>query len=223
MTVDTFFKICLFAVNKNQNGTLTAEDFNRIANLGQDSFVAYLLGNFQTYQPGRPISKVELGQNSVVRQRLAPVIYGYTLGVNAAGFSPYPADYMQTDSMWGIYGNYNRIRFVDQTKIDPTFHSVIDPIATNPVYMLEDTGFQFEPKTQWQAKLRYVKVPPRIQWGFDLDGNNRRIYSPVNSIDPIWDEATMLDIIVRSLAVIGLNLQMNQVESYANMIKTQGQ
>ena len=143
VNVNDVYQIVLYAINKNQNGYLDSDEFNRLINLAQNSYVSFLLGSLQTYQAGRPIAKVELGQNSVVRQRLSPVIYGYILNVDVNGNSPYPLDYCQTDSMWSIYG-YERIRFVDQDRWFSTYNSVIDPIANYPIYMLKDTGFEFE-------------------------------------------------------------------------------
>jgi hypothetical protein len=45
----------------------------------------------------------------------------------------------------------------------------------------------------------------------------------VNSQQPVWDDAAMLEIIVRALAIIGVNLQMNVLEQYSMAIKNQGQ
>jgi hypothetical protein len=222
MTANEMYLIVQYAINKNQNGYLDSDEFSRLANVAQDGYVSYLLGSFQTYQAGRPIAKVELGQNSVVRQRLTPAIYGYTLNVDASGFAPYPADYIQTDSMWSIYG-YKRVRWADQDKWYSMYNSVIDPVATNPIYMIKDKGFEFAPANITQAKMSYVKEPPRIYWGYDIDANGRRVYSPINSVDPIWDNVSCLEIIVRILSLAGLNLQLNNVMQYSEQIKQQGQ
>jgi hypothetical protein len=222
MTVNDMYLLVQYAFNKSQNGVLTSEEFNRIANLAQNSYVSFLLGSLQQYQAGRPIARVELGQNSVVRQRLTPVIYGYTLNVDSTGFSPYPTDYVQTDSMWSIYG-YSRIRFADQDKWFSTYNSVIDPVANNPIYKLRDTGFEFAPTTVGQAKMSYVRNPPPIYWGYVLDGNGRRVYSAINSVDPIWDDVSSLEIIVRILQLVSVNLQVRDVQDYAKEIKINGQ
>lgn len=223
MNVDDIFKLMLFAIKKNQNGSLSDADFNRVINQAQRSYVSYLLGNFQTYQPGRPIAQVELGNNSIVRQRLTPVIYGYVLDVSAnSGKPPYPGDYIQTDSMYSIYG-YRRIRYTEQNRLDSVYNSVIDPIATNPIYLLEDENFQFYPATTWQAKLTYVKNPPDIVWGYSVDGNGRHVYWAQVSIDPVWDDITIFEIIVRALSLVGVNLQLGVVMQYANDIKKGGE
>lgn len=43
------------------------------------------------------------------------------------------------------------------------------------------------------------------------------------STQPVWGETTMLDVISRALLMVGINLQANQIVSYANEIKNQGQ
>ena len=90
MNVDQAYSIMKYALAKNiSQGYFSPVDFGIAFNSAQKSYTAYLLGNFQTYNPGRPISKTELGQNAVVRQRLSPVIYGYILNVDTIYLSLY--------------------------------------------------------------------------------------------------------------------------------------
>lgn len=223
--VDFCYKIILLAVAKNlQQGYVSPDDFNNAINFGQRGYSSYLLGSFQTYTPGRPISKVELGQNSIIRQRLAPTIYGYNLHIDSNGFAPYPGDYLQTDAMWGIYGA-KRIRFADQHNFSSIYGSVIDPIATNPIYTIEDSGQMFYPTQPYgfnMARLHYVRTPPDMVWGYIDDANGIPEYSAARSTQPVWDEAALLEIIVRALALLGVSLQLNAVVQYAEIIKTQG-
>jgi hypothetical protein len=225
MTVDDVYQLVLYSTAKNlQQGYVSPDDFNLTINQAQKSYASYLLGSFQQYTPGRPIARVEFGQNTIVRTRLAPIIYWYDLSVDPDGFSYYPGDYLQTDAMVSIYG-YQRIRSVQQDSLYSYYNSVIDPIATNPIYILEDEGFRFFPNDISQAKLSYVRNPPEIKWGYTLDPNGIPIYdpSPSASYQPVWDDAAMLEVIVRALAIIGVNLQMNVIEQYSMAIKNQGQ
>lgn len=222
-TINDVYQICTYAVGKNlQQGYLSPADFNLVINQAQKSYVAYLLGEFQQYQPGRPTARVEFGQNTVVRQRLSPIIYQINLAINPTGFSPYPADYLQADAMWSLYG-YQRIREVQQNFLYSTYNSVIDPIANWPIYTIEDAGFRFFPVTLGSAKLSYVAQPPDMVWGYTLNPNGIPVYSPGTSVQPVWDDATILEIIVRALRLVGVNLQYNDVSAYANQIQVQGQ
>ena len=230
--INDVYKIVLYITGKNlQQGYVSPEDFNNTINIAQYPYVAYLLGIFQQYQPGRPVARVEFGQNSVVRQRLAPIIYESFLTVNGAGYSPYPSaaalvpsngDYLQTDAMWSAYG-YERIREVQQHYFYSIYNSKIDPVASWPVYMIKNDGFQFAPFNIGQARISYVIEPPDMIWGYTLDVNGVPIYNAANSVQPVWDVASILEIIVRALRIIGVNLDYNQVNNYANQIEFQGQ
>ena len=222
-TVDDVYKIVPYACGKNlQQGYISPSDFNLVINQAQKSYVSYMLGSFQQYQPGRPEARVEFGQNAVIRQRLTPIIYGYNLTIDNTGFSPYPGDFLQQDAMWSFYG-YDRVREVQQQYFYSIYNSVIDRIPSWPVYMLEWDGFRFFPNSLGKAKLSYVRNPPDMIWGYTLNGNGIPVYNPATSTQPVWGDATILDIIVRALRIVGVNLQYNDVSAYANEIKQIGQ
>lgn len=223
MNVNDVFLLVNYISNKNLNGgNITPQNFNTIINQAQVSYASFLLGSLQKYTHGRPMAPVEFGQNQVVRQRLTPIIYVTVLGVDAAGFSPYPGDFMQPDAMWSIYG-VDRIRSVQQDALYSVYNSTIDPIATNPIYLIEDEGFRFYPTSLLQARLSYVRIPPQIYWAYTPDVNGLPAYDPALSVDPVWDDVAMLDIIARALAMTGINLQAGAISQYAAEIKNNGQ
>jgi hypothetical protein len=226
LDVNSVYQIVLYIAAKNlQQGYLSPDDFNRIINQGQINYVSYLLGTFQQYTPGRPVARVELGQNSVVRQRLAPIIYGYNLNLDVNGYVNYPGDYLQTDSLWSIYG-FKRVRYADQHKFASIYNSVIDPISTNPIYALEDVGFMFYPTMPYghsQARLHYVRDAPKMVWGYDEDINGIPIYNPAKSTQPVFDDLSLYEIIGRAMLLVGVNLQAGVIMQFHNEIKNSGQ
>jgi len=223
MTIDEVYQIVLYSTAKNlSQGYVSPNDFNLTINQAQKSYVSYLLGSFQQYMPGRAVARVEFGQNTIVRTRLAPIIYWDNLTVDPAGFCPYPSDYLQSDAMFTATG-YERIRCVQQDSLYSFYKSQIDPVASNPIYLLEDTGFHFFPENIGAAKLSYVANPPDMLWNYTLNPNGIPVYDSATSIQSVWDDASILDIIVRALAIIGVNLQLNAVEQYSMAIKNQGQ
>lgn len=226
MTVDEIYKIILFACAKNKSqGYISPDDFNNVLMpVAQRSYLDYLLGEYQKYQIRRPISIVEFGQNERVRQSISPLIYGTVLNVYANGTVGFPSDYEYIDAMWSVYGSYN-VRFIQQDRQDDYLHSEIDPIVTNPVYLINHEGFQFFPDRPYgenQAKMSYVRTPPSIIWGYDYDSNNRPVWNPMKSQEPVWGDTDMMNIIVRALALVGVNLQLNVVIGYSNEIKNGG-
>lgn len=225
MDVNVVYKIILYASAKNtQNGYISPEDFNTVLMpMAQKSYLDYLLGEYQKYQPQRPIAVVEFGQNERIRESLAPLIYGTNLFPSTTtGIAPFPSDYEYSDNMWGLYGFYN-IRFVQQDRLDSYIHSSIDPVAENPVYLIQHEGFHFFPENYGSARLSYVRTPPSIVWGYDEDSNGIPVYNPAKSQQPVWGDTDIYQIIVRALALVGVNLQLGVVVQYANEIKNSGQ
>jgi hypothetical protein len=220
MNVNDMYRICQFAVNKAQNGYLTPSEFNLTINQAQVSYQDYLLGEFQQYQYGRPQARINYSQNENIRQRLSPLITSATLTINGSGESAYPADYVQADTV--ITTAFNRVRFVQQDALYSYYNSQIDPIATNPIYLLEPTGFQFYPVTLGSAILTYVKDAPEIVWAYTTV-SGRPVNSSGTSVQPVWDNVDLLEIIARALKLIGLNLQDGQVQQYANQVTQTGQ
>jgi hypothetical protein len=220
MNVNDMYRICQFAVNKAQNGYLTPSEFNLTINQAQVSYQDYLLGEFQQYQYGRPQARINYSQNENIRQRLSPLITNATLTINGSGEVFYPADYVQADTV--VTTDFKRVRFVQQDSLYSYYNSEIDPIATNPIYLLEPTGFQFYPVTLGSAILTYVKDAPEIVWGYTTV-SGRPVYSSGTSVQPVWDNVDLLEIIARALKLIGLNLQDGQVQQYANQVTQTGQ
>jgi len=223
MSVDFMYKLMFFITNKSQNGYLTPQQFNLSICQSQISYMNYLLGEFQQYSPGRPVARVELGMNEILAQRLAPFVDPiYTLTINGSGVSPYPPNYEQIVAMFTNTG-LQRVRYAEKDKIYSLVNSVIDPVATNPIYSIQSDGFQFYPITLANAKISYVKTPPEIIWAYIEDDNGRPIYDTGNSVDPLWNDVDCLEIITRALSMVGVNLQSAAVIQYANQITKGGQ
>lgn len=224
MNVNQVYKIVLLAAKKNlQDGYVSPEDFYNSINQAQASYLDYLLGEYQKYQVGRPIAPVELGQSQKIRQSIAPLIYGAILSPNTTtGLASYPSDFEQVDAMWGIYGFYN-IRFVQQDRLNSYYRSSIDPIATNPIYLVKWEGIQFYPENIGQARMSYIRTPPSIVWGYVLDSNGIPAWNPATSQDPVWADYDMLQIIARALRLLGAELESGAIIQYAQEVKNAGQ
>ena len=228
MNANQCYQLVLYCAAKNlSQGYISPEDFNTvIMPLGQRSYTDYLLGEYQRYQIQRPIAVVEFGQNERIRDSIAPLIYNAILPINSTtGIAPRPSDYEYVDEMWGVYGTYN-IKFIQQDRKDGYIHSAIDPVVTNPVYLLRHEGFEFFPQRPYgenQAAMSYVRTPPSIVWGYDLDSNGIPVYNPAKSQDPVWSDTDMMEVIVRGMQAVGVNLQLGTLIQYSQEIKNTGQ
>ena len=221
MSVNDVYILMQFIINKNQNGYLSPQDFNTSINQAQRSYLSYLLGNPEQYQYQRSQSRTQYSMNENIRQKLMPFIKTTTLSISS-GFAAYPDDYEMTDTMLNTAGT-DRIRYAANNKLYSFIQSKIDPVDTNPIYTLKKDGFSFKPTTLTNATLGYVATPKEIIWAYTEDINGIPVYDPLNSKDPEWYNADMLEVIVRALSIVGTNLQLGVVMQYAENIKNGGQ
>lgn len=221
MTINDVYLLIQYVISKNQDGYLSPDEFNLVINQAQTSFLNYLLGEFQQYQNQRPIPRVAYSKNEDTRQRLTHFIKETALSVDGGGFSPYPYDYQQTDAMLSLY-NFYRIRFIQQDSQWSYVRSVIDPVQTNPVFLIKQSGFQFYPTNIGSASLSYIGTPNELKWAY-INGMYGPIWDQGNSSNPEWFEVDLLEIIARALRMVGVNLQQNDISAYAEEIKNSGQ
>jgi len=221
MNIDFWYTLTKKILSKNQQGYVSPLDFNTFINQAQLMYLDYLLGEFQQYQYQKPVPRVQFGMNQQVRQSLTPLIVETNLTVDGTGLSAYPSDFQQVDSM--LATGRKAIRYYQQHQEDAFVNSRIDPIASNPIYKITDDGFLFDPISIGTATLSYVKTPPDIKWAYTPDANGRPLYDPVNSVDPVWYDMDMGEVLSRTLRMLGVSLQAPQVSQYANEIKNVGQ
>jgi hypothetical protein len=219
---NTPYEIIKYAANKNQNGNIPPDKYNLIINQGQRDYQRWLIGETQTYANGRPVAKVELGNSQRVLQALAPFIDSpATLNIAADGTAAWPSNMEEVVAMYTTA--MGRVKFVQQDSLWAYLDSTIDPVGTNPIYLIQNEKFQFYPITQGSAKISFVKTPPNIVWAFTLDANGRPVYNAAGSTAPVWSDIDMMEVIVRALRLVGVNLQLGVVNQYANEVKVTGQ
>lgn len=222
MTVDFLYKEMQDICSKNQAGYISPANFNDWINQGQLSYLDYLFGLVEQYQPGRPIPRVQLGLTQTVRQILTAFIDSpSTLTVDGSGLSPYPSDFQRVDAMYTI--DLKKIKYVQQDSLASYLQSRISPISSKPIYLIQSDGFQFYPITLGSAKLSYVKTPRTIVWAFNLNPNGIPIYDSTASVDPLWYDLDCYQVLGRALRIAGTNLQSPLVIQYADKIINQGQ
>lgn len=224
MTVDELYKIEQLIINNNQNGNLTPDRFNLINEQAQYDYMEFLLGDFRKYTPGRPIPPVAWGMTGRIRQSLTPFIQPpTTLNVDPiTGLTSYPPEYQMWDAMyWGIYKE--RVKFIQQGRLASHLNSRINPVSRNPVFLSVYRGFQIYPTNIGTTQISYIRTPRPIRWSYTLDVNGRPVYNAATSSNPEWNREDMLQIIVRAMRMMGVNLQAAQVSQYAEQVKNNGQ
>ena len=221
VTVNRIYNLVMSILDKNSGqGYVSTTEFNDTINIAQYGFQNYLKGEIQQYQNGRPISRIDYSQNEKIRQQMSPCVYNAVLST-LSGSAMYPPDFILVDAM--LTSDNKQIRFISQDRLANFLADTIDPISENPGYTIDSQGFTFYPSALSGIKCAYVRKAREIKYATTLDVNGREIYDAVNSIDPIWSELDCFEIVVRALAVLGVPMQLAQVQNYARDIKLNGQ
>jgi hypothetical protein len=217
MNVNDCYLLVQYLANKAQAGYIKPSQFNLAINQGSNSYLDFLIGGIKERKTG-----VELWINRKMRNTLSALIApASTISVDVSGLATYPTGYVIIDAMYTT--SMDRVRFVQQNSLYSYLKSTIDPIATNPVYLIEATGFRLYPNNIGNVKISFIKTPPVIAWGFTLDSNSRPVYNAGTSTDPFWDDIEIMEVIGRALRIIGVNLQSQVLNQYAEELKQTGQ
>jgi hypothetical protein len=221
LSADTAYRILLYCCNQYQGGEPTPEEYKLIMQFAQAGYQSFLLGNFEQYQYGRPISRVSLGQNQHVYESLSPFIKDTTLTI-AGSTAALPDDWVATVNV-GANTGFQDYRFVPRDSWNNWATSVIDPVADNPIFTINMDGYKFLPATLQAAVLTYVQTPPDTIWAYTEDEDGLPVYDAANSVGLKWSMKDATEVIARALKLVGVNLQAGAVMQLSNDLIKAGQ
>ena len=223
MTIDQVYKFVDFIIKKsNSGGYLTPDEFNLIINRAQIQYFNKLYGNQNDYRYDRPVPKIAYAITEKISNSLSPFLSDSTaLSVDSNGQVNIPSDLFQTVSITHtIDGIEYEITRVEQDRIANNLSSYYDaPTADFPIYAQLRTKFQFYPKNLGTANLYYLKKPTDMVWGYTTV-SGRPVYNEGTSVQPLWKDMDMNEIIYIALSYIGVNLKDPDVSQFAQL-KTQ--
>ena len=220
VSADYVYNVILYILNQYQGGEPSPDEINLVVNQANKSHQQFLIGEYVKQQYGRPIANVEIGQNSHIYETLSPFILDLPISVNSAGLAVKPNDFQCAVNM--ATATNDNIRFVQKSEWTYWIKSVIDPIATNPIYTIDKTGLIFAPTNLGSAVFTYVQSSPDFIWNFDIV-DDIPVYNSVGSVGLSWLDRDVFDVVAKALTFVGVNLQSAAVEQFAQGIKTGGQ
>jgi hypothetical protein len=223
MTIDQVYKFVDFIIKKsNSGGYLTPDEFNLIINRAQIQYFNKLYGNQNDYRYDRPVPKIAYAITEKISNSLSPFLSDSTaLVIDGNGQVNIPSDLFQTVSITHtIDGIEYEITRVEQDRIANNLSSYYDsPTSDFPIYSQLRTKFQFYPKDLATASLFYLKKPTDMVWGYTTV-SGRPVYNSGTSVQPLWKDMDMNEIIYIALSYIGVNLKDPDVSQFAQL-KTQ--
>lgn len=205
MTVDKVYSILRFIVRKNQLGSLSPDDFQYAFNTAQRNYYDFLVGRVEQYQYGRPAPRVGLSMTDNVVSRLMPFEKSATPTLTS-GLVTKPSDFNKLLAMY-TPGNY-RVYRIEEDRFAERFQDSIDPIdEANAFYVEQATNWRVYPTTLTNVTLKYLASPTDVVWAYTLDGSGRPVYTSTGSVQPLWYDNDIDEIVARAAKIIGVSLK----------------
>ena len=204
--VDQIYSCLKYLIHKNQAGGISAPNFFYAWNLEQYAYHEDLVGKWEGRSSGKSGVNTGLIQDEVVMTKLLPFTIPITIPISA-GMGTKPSDIIYT---LALRINDVKVFQVDHDQIWAVKDDVIDPpsIADDSYYYTEYLDYySFLPNTVTSFDLDYVASCTDISWGFILDGNGRQVYDPGTSVQPKWNQNTIVDITKRCLTSLGVHFK----------------
>lgn len=221
MDINKIYSIVKFISNKNQSGYISPDDFNDTFNLAQRQRAQELMKEIQGWDNNKRRVRLPMGNAQPNIQRIAPFIVVDSPTVDSNGHLAKPGDLMNLLAI-RTANNAKRVWRVEHDRVATHISSVIDPPAESPIYTEYADYYQVYPPDIGTVSLEYMQVPPDAKWAYTLV-SGRPVYDEPNSVDPLWDDTEITEVIARVLFMFGISIQAQQLVQYYGSIKTEGQ
>lgn len=221
MDIDLIYSIVKFISNKNQSGYISPTEFNNAFNLAQKQYFHQLVEDLQGWDANRKRIRLPMGNAQQAIQKVEPFIVSASYSVPSNGYFAYPTNLSNVLAI-RVSGNAERVWRVEHDRLASHISSVIDPPIQSPIYVQQAGAYQFYPSTISQVNIDYLRDPPDATWAFTLD-SNRPVYDQANSVQPLWRDSEITDIIIRVLFMFGISIQATQLVQYYGSVKSDGQ
>lgn len=220
----------LTLTRKNQSTGISAKDFFYNWNLQQYAYHDDLIGKWQNRNNTKEGLSTGLIENEVIMTKLAPFTIPFPLTITA-GQGTKPSDFVYTIA---LRINGTKVFKITHDQKWAVNQDVIDPpsIADNSYYYLEYLDYySFLPTTVTTAELDYIASPTDVVWAYTFDGNGRQVYSAgggggvtptTGSVQPKWQQNTLIEITRRTLKELGVEFKDNELEQYGQSIISTG-
>lgn len=222
LSVDYIYQYALDLVNKNQSGGLEDTRFCSLWNGEQSSYHADLCGRFQRMNNGKEGIQTGLIENETIIQKLSPFIKNAPISI-ISGTGAKPADFIYRLSLKN--GNYEMIK-INHDQLPSVLADTLGDapsVANNKYYYIEyNNGYSVYPSTLTTVGLDYVCRTTDVFWNSTRDVNNRKVYNPTGSIQPLWDDVSCREITERMLKKLGVPLKDKDFQNFGQSVINTG-
>lgn len=218
MNINECFTLINYVANKEQAGnTLNPEQFNILAKVAQLDFISDRLGNLKKLGAQRT-PQYGYKSNRKVDEDLRPLVVGpLTIPITVnTGLFHYPYGYIWPDA---IHKNdFRPIREVDSDQYPWVKNDAVTPPTSDyPVVVHRGVYGFIDPYTIGSFGMSFVQSPPEPRWGYTGTTPEELLWNPTTSVDFSLPPHTHLELCLRILQMVGVNLDLGRLTEYAMM------
>lgn len=218
MNINEIYKLVSYMVDKYQGSYLAPDDFNMAINAAQKQYLNFLTGETAEYNQGARRPSGGFSNDVTTGGSLSNFLKEGTLAITAQ-LAGQPVDFYKISAMRTIDDDY-AIKRLGADKVYAYINNPIDaPTATDPIYTEIGSSFKFWPSSVASAKIIYFKKPVDVKWAYTGD----LVYDAANSVQLEWPENDHMDIVYRTLGIIGINLKDGDLIRVSQTVKNDGQ
>ena len=223
-------------VDKYQGTYLTPNDFNMAINAAQKQYLNFLTGETAEFNQGNRRPSGGFSNDVTTGGSLSNFLKEGSLTISSQ-LAAQPADFYKISAMRTSDDDY-AVKRVGADKIYAYINNPIDaPTSTDPIYTEIGTNFKFWPASLANAKIVYFKRPADAVWAYYVDDSGNAIYVATGGSAPVgktlipstgsvqleWPENDHMDIVYRTLGIIGINLKDGDLIRVSQTVKNDGQ
>lgn len=222
MDINEIYKLVSYMADKYQGAYLSPDEFNMAVNAAQKQYLNFLTGETAEYNQGARVPSSGFSNDITTGSSLATFLKEGTLLINSQ-LSPKPNDFYKVSAMRTTDDDY-AVKRVSADKVHAYINNAIDaPTTTEPIYIELGTNFKFwglSAVADTPVKIIYFRKPLDAQWVPVVDTLN---YNSVASSQLEWPENDHMDIVYRTLGIIGINLKDGDLMRISQTVKNNGQ
>ena len=212
-SVNDIYRFTRFLTNKNQSGGISSDDLFFMWNSEQSAYQEDILGHWESGSNGKSGVNTGLILNQTDKQKLAIFTIATTLTISSGAVTK-PSDFiyemaLRMNATGGTAGS--RISKPNPSQLYAVNGSVIDaPSVANDLYYAteyEDYYSLLPSSVAGTVSLDYVAACRDIKWAFTFDANNRQVYNAGLSVQPQWNQNTIITITKRALKSLGVHFK----------------
>jgi len=219
--VNDIYQAFLKLSNKNQSGSITATRFFYVWNTEQASYHNDIVGRWQNRANGKQGLNTGLIRNESILIDLAPFTISTSIAITS-GTVVKPNGFIYTND---LRFNENKITHITNAQRDAVVKSVINPpsLTTETYYYTEyENNYYILPQTlTGNVELDYVAEARDIVWGFTIV-NGRQVYHPNTSVQPLWNQDTIVTITKRAFVNLGIMFDDNNFTNFGRTAQVSG-